>query len=226
MSAMKRCTGPCGETKPLDAFRRDRSRRDGRQSWCRVCVSARQAALFAERVAGGLCGKCSAPAVPGRTLCRTHAAAHAAWQAANPEKVAAYSAASKRTAYATAKAEGRCVWRNGCAETATDGVLCPDHRAEQATRDVRRSARQTAAMLTDCAEWDVYRCHLCELPILPDDEMHRDHLVPENHGGGDRCETTGTTMLRPAHAFCNVSRKDEHILVAVSRLNPSFTEGA
>ena len=35
---MKTCT-KCGETKPLDAFCRDRSRADGRFSWCRECAA-------------------------------------------------------------------------------------------------------------------------------------------------------------------------------------------
>ena len=36
MTETKRCTG-CGETKPLDAFRRDRSKKQGRCSRCREC---------------------------------------------------------------------------------------------------------------------------------------------------------------------------------------------
>jgi hypothetical protein len=33
----KRCTGPCGQVKPLDEFVRDRSKRDGHKSRCRAC---------------------------------------------------------------------------------------------------------------------------------------------------------------------------------------------
>ena len=36
MTETKRCT-MCGETKPLDAFRRDRSKKLGRRSRCREC---------------------------------------------------------------------------------------------------------------------------------------------------------------------------------------------
>lgn len=35
----KRCTGPCGEVKPLTDFHRDSRRPDGRQFWCRVCAA-------------------------------------------------------------------------------------------------------------------------------------------------------------------------------------------
>ena len=300
---MKRCTGPCGEEKPLDAFARHRGRRDGHQSWCRVCKAAERASRKASKRAAGLCDSCPAPAAPGRTLCEAHAATHAAREASrkaakkaaglcrdcatpvapdhtlcethaaayavrnaarraakkaaglcwncpepavpgntccethradkatreaaryadNPEKARASNAVRARKSREAAKAEGRCCWKNGygCDQPAEEGrVFCPTHRSSNAASHARRSARQTAAMLADCAELDIYRCHLCELPILPDDEMHRDHLVPVAHGGADRCEATGTTMLRPAHAYCNVSRQDDHVLVAVSRLNP------
>lgn len=32
--------GKCKETKPLSEFNRDKRRKDGRQSWCRACMSA------------------------------------------------------------------------------------------------------------------------------------------------------------------------------------------
>ena len=35
---MKTCT-KCGETKPLDAFNRNRATADGRQAWCRECMA-------------------------------------------------------------------------------------------------------------------------------------------------------------------------------------------
>jgi hypothetical protein len=37
MAEMKTC-GSCGETKPLDAFNKNRTTRDGRQSMCRPCI--------------------------------------------------------------------------------------------------------------------------------------------------------------------------------------------
>ena len=38
---MKTCT-KCLESKPLMAFHRDRSRRDGRRDWCKLCVAEYQ----------------------------------------------------------------------------------------------------------------------------------------------------------------------------------------
>jgi hypothetical protein len=45
----KRCTGPCGKVKPLDAFNRDARTADGLRYWCRDCrkeaASRRRAVL-------------------------------------------------------------------------------------------------------------------------------------------------------------------------------------
>lgn len=41
-SMEKRCTGPCGETKPLDAFSKRAKSKDGRQAWCKACVKQRR----------------------------------------------------------------------------------------------------------------------------------------------------------------------------------------
>jgi len=38
MSQLKRCN-KCETEKPLDNFNKNRSRKDGRQSWCRACVA-------------------------------------------------------------------------------------------------------------------------------------------------------------------------------------------
>ena len=42
---MKTCT-KCGEVKPIDAYARDRQKRDGRVSRCRACISAQNAAYY------------------------------------------------------------------------------------------------------------------------------------------------------------------------------------
>lgn len=230
---MKRCGG-CDRDLAPEAFAKDRTKRDGLQTHCRECNAARDAARYAERRATGLCTSCPALAVPGTALCPDHTAAkrarNAARYAADPEAHNAGSAAAKRRAYAAARAEGRCVWRSGrgCQSPAAEGrVLCPAHRAEAAERRARHTARAMAAI---CAEWedlDAFRCWLCEGDILPGDEMHRDHIVPERHEGPAFCATTGAAMLRPSHGWCNVSRQDEHILSALDRLHPAFmTEGA
>lgn len=41
----KRCTGPCGETKPLDAFSKRAKSKDGRQAWCKQCMKERKEQL-------------------------------------------------------------------------------------------------------------------------------------------------------------------------------------
>src|SRR5690625_4875960 len=44
---MKTCT-KCGQTKPIDAYHRDRQKRDGRTPLCRECVKAYNAAYRKE----------------------------------------------------------------------------------------------------------------------------------------------------------------------------------
>lgn len=76
----KRCSR-CGEVKPLDDFHRHRSRRDGRQPFCKACIAAR----YRQRKDEGLCRDCSAPAAEGHVYCAEHLAANAA-------RIAAYRA--------------------------------------------------------------------------------------------------------------------------------------
>ena len=40
----KRCSGPCGETKPIEAFSKRAKAKDGRQSWCKTCMKTRKKA--------------------------------------------------------------------------------------------------------------------------------------------------------------------------------------
>lgn len=49
----KRCS-KCGETKPLGAFNRDKSRTDGRQSTCRSCKRAICAKYYTDNLAKAL----------------------------------------------------------------------------------------------------------------------------------------------------------------------------
>ncbi|MFA5407193.1 MAG: hypothetical protein WC343_00295 [Bacilli bacterium] len=47
MSETKRCT-KCGEEKPLTEFYRDRTKSDGRKSWCKLCTSGYQREYYEE----------------------------------------------------------------------------------------------------------------------------------------------------------------------------------
>jgi 5-methylcytosine-specific restriction endonuclease McrA len=78
----KTCT-KCGETKPLGAFSRDRSRRDGLQPWCKSCKAASNAAY---RVADPNQARARDAA---RRLASVEQikASHAAYYAANTGKV-------------------------------------------------------------------------------------------------------------------------------------------
>lgn len=45
IASEKRC-GCCRETKPVEAFARDRSRDDGRHPWCKACKNSRAAGYY------------------------------------------------------------------------------------------------------------------------------------------------------------------------------------
>lgn len=38
----KRCTGPCGQIKPLEAFSKRAKSKDGLQFWCKQCIKERK----------------------------------------------------------------------------------------------------------------------------------------------------------------------------------------
>ena len=44
---MKRCKGPCGLEKALEAFGIDRTTRDGRRGKCKACIAAKDRAYYA-----------------------------------------------------------------------------------------------------------------------------------------------------------------------------------
>jgi ribosomal protein S27AE len=49
MAVLTKCCPHCGEVKALEDFGRNRSTKDGRQSWCRIChISAKRAARHAD----------------------------------------------------------------------------------------------------------------------------------------------------------------------------------
>lgn len=94
---LKMCAGPCRQALPLDAFHRNKSRKDGRQPACKECRASQRATD------------------PEKERERA-----AAWRAANPEKARVSKLRSARKRYAAAKAEGRCAYGSGygCQEPA------------------------------------------------------------------------------------------------------------
>ena len=63
---MKTCS-KCGEMKPQSAFAKNRCRRDGLDSYCKICNAARKKARDAQLVKDGMCRTgCGSPATEGR----------------------------------------------------------------------------------------------------------------------------------------------------------------
>ena len=70
MSNAKYCS-KCGETKPVTAFGRYRSAKDGLQWWCKECQKDSSRSRRASRKANGLCW-CGEPAAEEKTYCQKH----------------------------------------------------------------------------------------------------------------------------------------------------------
>jgi 5-methylcytosine-specific restriction endonuclease McrA len=184
----KLCRG-CDRPLPLDAFARDRSKRDGRQARCRECDAARKRRWREE----------NAEAVRERK--RRHYAANA--DAERERKRRHYESNAevirdrvRRYREENVEAE-RERWRR-YAQT-------PEGRAATSRKEARRRARLAAAEATlTAAEWEAileerdHRCYVCGAPW-----DHQEHVIPLASEGAHTSEN-----VRPACEPCNLSKGD------------------
>lgn len=105
MMEMKQCAR-CGEQKPLEAFAKNRSMKDGLHYYCRECIAAYSKARYAanrdrEREKNRINYEARKDANRAKALehyranKEQHAARMREWQKANPHRVAAYTRARK-----------------------------------------------------------------------------------------------------------------------------------
>lgn len=146
----EKCCRRCGVVKPAREYRADNRYRDGLGSWCASCHRERNSEWAREN--------------RGRLSEKT-----ASWRAANPEKVQATNARSKRK-HATRLAEQNRQWG-------------------QKNRDKRRAttAKRKAAKLRATPRWadieairEVYS-KAAEMQAATGVRMHVDHVVPLQH---------------------------------------------
>lgn len=72
----KTCTC-CREHKPMTAFFKRRTARDGRQSWCTTCAARAVVKNVSNKAKQGLCRTCTRPRAPGnRSWCNKHLEQH------------------------------------------------------------------------------------------------------------------------------------------------------
>jgi 5-methylcytosine-specific restriction endonuclease McrA len=151
------------------------------------------------------------------------------YRAANKEKLAAYDkayreankekVAERRRAYREANkekiAEKNRAYGPGYYQANREKIL-ERQRARHAenpdiarAKDARRRAREREAFVEDVTRSQTYartggQCHLCLRPIDFDEGWHQDHVIPLVYGGVHAYDN-----LAPAHAACNLSKKDD-----------------
>jgi hypothetical protein len=195
----KRCP-KCSETKPVDAFGKNRSMKDGLQGWCKACT-ATNAKKYRKDNRAILTQKLKE------------------WRAANPDKVAVHTAnhkaykqqyytenknaiLRKSRAYQEANKDRITEYKNEWSRKNGSG-----HRA----RAKRFGVKYTPINKTAIFERDKWICGLCGEPVdkiipWPDLECATlDHIIPMSLGG-DHVESN----VQLAHFFCNLLKRGEN----------------
>lgn len=189
----KRCS-KCGEIKPLDAFAKQRSRKDGRRSHCRSCIAAQQATKKGEYAARH------------RRWYKNHQALivqrSRQWRADNRERHRAYSRewqadhpeqarATQQRWYAENRERG-----NASKRAWTKRNRAYARAALIAYRARKRDAPGKASIEAIAARIAFYggRCWICR----SDDAREVDHVKPLTKGGSN-----WPANLRPICRSCN-----------------------
>lgn len=218
-AATKLCP-KCGETKPMEAFNRQRSKRDGRQSRCKACEH-NYYATNREKVLEGK---------------RAHYAANKekvledqrARREANPDKVRE-SARTTRERHAARTPDEVAARR---AELRPDGRKqcrkCKEWLPFEAFSMARANADGLHSTCRTCDNtgllkimslrdnWeDLSGCVYCGAPF-----ESVDHVIPQAAGGEDIPEN-----LAPACTSCNSSKKDRPLFMFLQQLYPDVDLG-
>ena len=183
----KRCTR-CGEVKPRSGFHKDKRRRDGLYSWCKMCFNAHVLAMRDPVVE-------AARGAAYRATPEGHAKAKArvkAWREANPERWAAWCAQDSARAVENARQ-----WALANPERASLNSRRAANKRRARKRDQSAGPIDYAAVL---AEHGMI-CHICTEDIPSLDVLHFDHVIPLSKGGPHIAEN-----IRPSHALCNLRK--------------------
>lgn len=184
------CT--CGLTKPLSAFAKDKSKKDGHHSKCHECVKAYKAAhakrINEQRKAYREANK-EAIAQYMKEYRKSYreqnrerlSAASSAWNAANKERFAEIRRLSRRNNPDAA----RSVVRNRRARLRGNG------------------GSHTAADIQDIGKMQRWRCACCKTHIAS--EYQVDHITPIAAGGSNE-----RTNLQLLCAPCNLAKNAKH----------------
>ena len=154
MTETKKCT-KCGEVKPLDAFHRDKARKDGHGYWCKACIAAYYARpdVKAHRAAKRAIREAK-PEVKARIAAyyakpevRARRAAYEAIYRTRPERKA-YQAAYKAAYYASPEGKACVVAYNARPDVKARAVAYrskPEVKARRAAHRARPEAKARRA---------------------------------------------------------------------------------
>ncbi|KKM20454.1 hypothetical protein LCGC14_1645350 [marine sediment metagenome] len=63
-----------------------------------------------------------------------------------------------------------------------------------------------------------FTCGICQQPILPEDEVHKDHIIPKSKGG-----PAADWNLRLVHSSCNLRRHTDIEIIQLPMLRTYYT---
>lgn len=201
----KRCP-KCELTKDISEFHKNKSRPGGYCSECKLCVLTR--------------AKRNYNADPEKHRLKVQR-----WRDANPGKSAEVARNSRKRhpeavkasqkKYKAANKEKMASMYRQWYEANYDKVLEANRKARAKKRNVYSEPYSTQDIID---EWGK-SCHLCGVEIdlsLPRRDplgLHLDHVIPLSKNGPDIIAN-----VKPAHSFCNLSKKDKLTPSALSEL--------
>lgn len=180
---LKKCSS-CRTGKPVEEFAVDKTRADGRYSWCRKCyreyAKTKRAQTKNEAAEYGVkrCGRCK----------KIRHVTQFTTNKANPD--------------------GRYSYCRACARKVRRKRYKKDPEPFKDAA-VKRKAKVKGAKVETVTrrkirERDNGMCQICLLPVTYED-MHLDHVVPISKGGEHSYANTQTT-----HATCNLSKYNKY----------------
>jgi len=203
MNYSKTCN-KCSQTKPVEAFGKNKNHKSGLQYLCKSCVNDRVKAyrkLNSEKVAAY--SRKYRQADPQKFAAKTKA-----WRTENPEAVAIYKQVYRANNLAKIAATAKIWHEKNFVKTSLDNkawhLANPNYRV-LSTQKRRALKRRNGVFRVTQSELDMLRTMPCAYCGAPSE--HIDHVIPISRGG-----THGIGNLVGACAPCNLSKGKKFIM--------------
>lgn len=199
MDTLSFCCSTCKLDKPATEFHKNKSRKRGFSGECKLCVITRMKAAYA--------------ANPEKYRQRRRD-----WYAADPEKArAAVREYRQRSPEAAKASQKKYKAANKDKIKVAERAWVEKNRETVLARNRQKRAQKRNAVSEPYTKDDILQrwgsdCHICGEPIDFTASRRRgkglqlDHVIPLSKGGPDTISN-----VKPAHAFCNTSKKDKLI---------------